>query len=322
VTLAVIAVTNRCNLRCRMCSIGQQDRGAAGLSDHLLVDGELGVGAWAALLGRLGADRVHIVGVEPLLYARLDDLLAALRPGRSLAVTTNGWLLAKWFDALRRFVADTTVSLDGLAETHDAIRGAAGSFARAMEGLVRLREAGARVRVSFAITPDNVADMRPLHAMLEARGIPIVFNHFNYIHPASCDGYACTPVNLNVYDPAAVDVEALFAAVEVTAGAAFLPNLRTREELEAYYRRPPTERVRTARGCVVLEEILRGERFVLAADGTFLPGNRCWIARPLGSGPAGDLPSRAAWLAETVADIRAGGLYPPCQRLCCAGKTV
>jgi hypothetical protein len=305
-----------------MCSIGQQDLGSVGLSDNLLVENELAVADWKAIVGRLGVHRVNIVGVEPLLYAEFDRILAAIAPGRMVHVTTNGWLIAKWFDALRQYAAETTVSLDGMAETHDAIRGVKGSFERGFTGVVRLREAGRRVRVSFAITPDNVADMAPLHQSLAARGIPIVFNHFNYIHPDSCRGYPCTPVNMNVYNPADVDLDRLHENIARLADATFLPVLTTREELEAYYRSPPTRRVRTDAGCVVLGQILAGTRFVIAADGKFIPGNRCWIEKPLGNAKDGDLPSQASWLAETVADIREHGLYPPCQRLCCAGNAL
>jgi hypothetical protein len=305
-----------------MCDIGQRKKHASGLSENLLVSDELPADKWPAIIDRLGVDCVHVIGVEPLLHQEFDKLVRAISPNRSIVVTTNGWFIDKWFEALKDYCHEVIVSIDGLQSTHDAVRGMPGSFERAIKGLTRLREAGKKVMVSSAVSPDSLQDMLPLHAFLHERGIPMIINHYNYIHAASCVGYPCTPANVDVYDPASMSLDLLYRIARTLPHVTFYPDLRTRRELQLYYQQPPTRRLKTREGCSVLEETHAGTRFILASNGNFIPGNRCWIKKPLGNALAGDLPAQSPWLAATIADIRSNGLYPPCQRLCCAGKAL
>ena len=107
-------------------------------------------------------------GGEPLL-AELDFFRSAadsvrrhLKTGSSahLAVQTNATLMTQ---ELARFFADegwlVGVSVDGPACIHDAHRrtpSGGGSYARAMRGISRLREAGAPFNVLCLVTPDNM----------------------------------------------------------------------------------------------------------------------------------------------------------------------
>jgi GTP 3',8-cyclase len=96
-----LSVTDRCNLRCRYCV---PEGGVEWMArDHHLTDEEIlrivGVAA------RRGVSKIRITGGEPLVRPGIVELTAALArvPGiTDLAMTTNGLLLARSAEALRR----------------------------------------------------------------------------------------------------------------------------------------------------------------------------------------------------------------------------
>lgn len=81
----IAELTLRCNLSCAFCF--QRD-GAPPRADRA----ELSAASWQALLGRLGARRVKLIGGEVLLRRDLGELLAGL-PRARVTLTTNGTLL-------------------------------------------------------------------------------------------------------------------------------------------------------------------------------------------------------------------------------------
>jgi cyclic pyranopterin phosphate synthase len=75
------------------------------------------IGRVVGALRRLGLEKVRLTGGEPLLRAELDRLVSQLRvhEGLDIALTTNGSLLARSAEALKRAGVDRlTLSLDAL----------------------------------------------------------------------------------------------------------------------------------------------------------------------------------------------------------------
>jgi MoaA/NifB/PqqE/SkfB family radical SAM enzyme len=153
---ANLEVTNRCNLRCTFCPTadGRMER-AKGFMDPALFERTLdGAGRLEfALLFQWG---------EPLLHPRFFDLASsARRRGIRTLVTTNGTLLNETRIAglLRAGLDRVTVSVDGDARTHEAVRGVPLSETRdAVERLVRARDAGGHataVDVSMVVAPET-----------------------------------------------------------------------------------------------------------------------------------------------------------------------
>ena len=69
---ASIAISNKCNMKCKMCEIGQRSN-KSGLSHNLLnKDKLLSPEQWVKILDSLNITRLHIVAVEPLLYRQFD----------------------------------------------------------------------------------------------------------------------------------------------------------------------------------------------------------------------------------------------------------
>ena len=109
-----VSVTDRCNLRCRYCMPEQE---YVWLPKQSILTFEE-IARLVGLFTSLGVDKVRLTGGEPLLRHDLPTLTAMLAemPGvKDLALTTNGLLLSRHADALKRAgLRRVTVSLDTL----------------------------------------------------------------------------------------------------------------------------------------------------------------------------------------------------------------
>ena len=167
----VIAVTRRCNLRCRTCaSHAQPTRGEMTGDEILALFRHLPHMTW-----------LDLTGGEPFARPDFPDLLVAamdLMPRlRVLHFQTNGGFPDAAESAARRVSAQgrgrlvpVTVSIDGPPELHDRLRGQAGSFERAVETVQRLlRVPGVEVYVGTTLGPDNVLQAEATWAALQER---------------------------------------------------------------------------------------------------------------------------------------------------------
>ncbi|MBN2547774.1 MAG: SynChlorMet cassette radical SAM/SPASM protein ScmE [Anaerolineales bacterium] len=167
-----IAITGRCNLRCRYCYYAGE---MAALSD-------LPTERWLAFfdeLGQLGVMDVTLTGGEaftrPDLFTLIDGLIANRM---RYCILSNGTLidealLAQFEVGKRRLRLNyIQISIDGAsAEVHDRSR--PNSFARALRGLKLLKSAGFPVVVRVTINRYNLHDLDNIaHLLLEEIGLP------------------------------------------------------------------------------------------------------------------------------------------------------
>jgi radical SAM protein with 4Fe4S-binding SPASM domain len=170
--------TRSCNLRCVHCYSGS-DSGRAP-DEMTTAEAE----AFIDDLAAFGAPVLLFSGGEPLLRKDVLPLIRrATAAGLRAALSTNGTLIndrtaAELKDA---GLAYAGISLDGLRETHDAFRGAPGTFDRVMGALEASRRAGLRVGLRLTITRRNVADVPGVFRLMQERRIPrICFYHLVY----------------------------------------------------------------------------------------------------------------------------------------------
>ena len=157
----MVEVTDRCNLRCRHCYLG--DAGSTDLDPGILealLDG----------FDDMGGLRLMITGGEPLLYPGFPALNEALA-GRSFrpVLITNGTLLRGEDIASLNF-KEIQFSVDGLEEGHDYMRGR-GSFSRVMESLRAALDAGIDVSVATVIHARNLGELEVLGNTLSEMGV-------------------------------------------------------------------------------------------------------------------------------------------------------
>jgi SynChlorMet cassette radical SAM/SPASM protein ScmE len=159
-----IAITNKCNLRCRYCyhfeSAGD-------------VDTDLSLDEWLAFfeeLQRCNVLEVVLSGGEPFFRDDLKDILQGIVANRMrFSILSNGSLIT---EELAAFIAQTKrcnrvqVSVDGSnPQTHDCFRGK-GAFDRAIQGVKILQQYGLPVAVRVTIHRENVNDLNAIAAML------------------------------------------------------------------------------------------------------------------------------------------------------------
>jgi MoaA/NifB/PqqE/SkfB family radical SAM enzyme len=171
-------LTEHCNLKCVMCDIGQKNAHSSPettfpLADSLTKGGEtITLADWKRVVDDIvktgWRPLLLLTGTEPLLYPQVLELVDYIVANNlRLHITTNGTLLSRFAARLVDCCAKPdsltiTISLDGIGEIHDAIRGVPGTFDRALAGLeavtARKRERGQRwpeVGVCYTISNYN-----------------------------------------------------------------------------------------------------------------------------------------------------------------------
>ena len=163
---AIVAVTLNCNARCVMCDIWKQNS-----------TGEMRPQEYLKLPASLRD--VNLTGGEPLLRRDLLAVITAIRqacPRARLVISSNGFLvermrqLAPHLSRMGSSIA-VRISVDGIGETHDRLRGVPGSFARAIQALEILQEAGVRdLGMGMTILEENVTEVASVYRLAEELG--------------------------------------------------------------------------------------------------------------------------------------------------------
>jgi cyclic pyranopterin phosphate synthase len=146
-----ISVTDRCNMRCRYC-MPEQDYvwlPRASILSFEEIDRLVGIFAG------LGVDKVRLTGGEPLLRHNLEQLVRMLRQHseiRDIALTTNGILLAREAEALRRAGLDrVTISLDTLHPERMEDFARSSRHEDVLEGIAAARAAGLGLKLNAVV---------------------------------------------------------------------------------------------------------------------------------------------------------------------------
>jgi MoaA/NifB/PqqE/SkfB family radical SAM enzyme len=177
-----LAVTKRCNSRCAMCSVWK----SSSVPVNEIAADEIQTIAQRNRRFLARVTHVSFTGGEPTLRNDLVQLVRAAHesfPRASFNINTNGFntarvvtVVSEIFGFHRRLAA--MVSLDGLGEVHNAVRGVPGIFPRVVETidqLIALRERGQKVSVeaNFVLTNHNCDQMLPVFHFCRERGIAL-----------------------------------------------------------------------------------------------------------------------------------------------------
>jgi MoaA/NifB/PqqE/SkfB family radical SAM enzyme len=172
-----LAITNRCNSHCIMCNIWKSARGNPGiksqeLSLHEIID-ILSSPVFSELV------ELDLTGGEPHLRDDLVNIVLRiphlkkdrLSRLRSIIITSNGFLTGRILASYREILSAlrgtnvdlvSVVSVDGIGEIHDLVRGTPGAFRLASETLAGLSELKKEypnliVGIKTTILPQNIA---------------------------------------------------------------------------------------------------------------------------------------------------------------------
>jgi radical SAM protein with 4Fe4S-binding SPASM domain len=163
---AIWELTLRCDLACRHCS----SRAGKARPDELTTKEALDAVDQMADLGVL---EVTLIGGEAYLHEGWPEIVRHIRRrGMECTMVTGGRGMTKERAriAAESGVMSMSVSIDGTAATHDALRGLAGSHASAMEAMANLAEAGVQVSANTQIGRRNRRELRAIFEEIAAAG--------------------------------------------------------------------------------------------------------------------------------------------------------
>jgi radical SAM protein with 4Fe4S-binding SPASM domain len=155
-----LQITNKCNLRCRHCYIGN------GGTDELSVKQ---IKETLKEFEQMQGLRVLITGGEPLLHSKFEEMNEML-PQFSVrkVLFTNGLLLKERIKKLN--VEEIQVSIDGLEDAHDSLRGK-GTFKEAMKAVNLSLDYGFHVSIATMVHPGNLDDFEEMERLFKDMGI-------------------------------------------------------------------------------------------------------------------------------------------------------
>jgi len=156
-----LQLTTRCNLSCRHCYLGKPK------------NIELNFDSVRKILKEfedVQGLRLIISGGEPMLYSSFWEFNNILPDYKFRKVLlTSGWFLGKE-EALKLNVNEVQVSLDGLEDGHDTLRGK-GSFKRAITAMKYVKEAGTDLSAATMVHQYNLNDFQKMAELLKSYNV-------------------------------------------------------------------------------------------------------------------------------------------------------
>ncbi|MFQ5511655.1 MAG: radical SAM protein [Candidatus Krumholzibacteriia bacterium] len=166
-TDAIIALTYRCDARCEMCNIWQiKPQEFLSVDDYAKVPETL--------------NDINISGGEAFMRKDVVDIVKVINDKCNqprIVVSTNGFRtkqIVAAMEELRKTIPDIGigVSLDGIGETHDRVRGVRDAYKKSLATLHQLKEREfSNVRIGFTALDGNVGEMRKVYDLAGSLGV-------------------------------------------------------------------------------------------------------------------------------------------------------
>ena len=128
-------------------------------------------------IGAAGIRSLRFTGGEPLLRTDLFEIMrrADMRPFSEVILQTNGLLIKKMHKEINASaITKVCISIDGLEETNDLIRGIDGYFDLAMQGIKLLR--GKKVSIAVTLNRISAKELGKLAEVAHGVGAEVQYN--------------------------------------------------------------------------------------------------------------------------------------------------
>ena len=160
-------LTLKCDLACRHCG----SRAGKDRNNELSLEEAYSV---AEQLAEMGTHEVTFIGGEAYLYPEWLSVVRKVHElGITCTMTTGGRNITPTLanEMARCGMRSVSISLDGLAHTHDTLRAVSGSFKAACQGFHHLKAAGIRVHANTQINRLNLHELEELADILLAHHV-------------------------------------------------------------------------------------------------------------------------------------------------------
>ena len=333
----ILGVNNICNLHCKMCDVGTQNLETV-FAQNLLGSHPLNmpIELFKTIIDQTARSfpkaKIGYAYTEPLVYPDLkESLIYAKEKGLKTAITTNALnLKRKADDLLEGELSELFISLDGLEETHNYIRGNKRSFQKAIEGIEYLSqfENAPAISIYCVITEWNYKELEAFAKYFDKYPIKhLGFMHQNFVTESTADVhnaiygnlYRATHSNVNEIDFSKINISDLSEEIKkikhnsYSFKPSFLPDIESINELNVYYHQAEKK---MGKGC---KDIFTN--LMIKTDGSVIPSHgRCYNAT---MGNIYDNSIEEIWNSSAYGIFRkeiakAGGLFPACNRCCSA----
>ena len=162
-------ITNRCNLKCKHCYLGKLDFSELKEKELLTIKDKI---------INSNVFEVTITGGEALVVKSLPEIVASLIENDiKVNIFTNAVLLNDFNEKLEKRLGyapidklDFFISVDGLKESHDFIRGK-GNFDKTIKNIKSIIKKGYRVTTNAVLSKMNVKEIPKLYKYLYDLGV-------------------------------------------------------------------------------------------------------------------------------------------------------
>ncbi|MFA8300301.1 MAG: radical SAM protein [Hyphomicrobiales bacterium] len=156
--IAVIELTNDCNLRCKHCYGHFENNTIISKYDFERIINQI---------YNLGCTQIILSGGEPMLLGNklIDYVKIAKKKGFPfVALTTNGTLNITDQQELLKYLDMIQISIDGLKETHNNIRGK-GTFQKALSFIKENSNDSCKISLMMSVHKDNYNEVKEVHKL-------------------------------------------------------------------------------------------------------------------------------------------------------------
>lgn len=172
----IIAVTYRCNSRCSMCYTWKHP---SKKEDEIRPED---------LLALPSVVRLNITGGEPFLKDDLSEILDVVKKkAKRVVISSNGFLTKRTLDVMSKHRdVGIRISVDGIGETHDNIRGVNGAHRKTLETLQGLKALGIKdLGIAVTVSDQNATDLVALYKLAKENCVELataILHNAYYFH--------------------------------------------------------------------------------------------------------------------------------------------
>ena len=172
----ILAVTYRCNSRCTMCYTWKHP---SNKEDEIRPED---------LLSLPRMVRLNITGGEPFLRDDLGEILDVVKKkAKRVVISSNGFLTKRTLDVMNKHSdVGIRISVDGIGETHDSIRGVKGAHQKTIETLKGLRALGVKdLGIAVTVSDQNAKDLVPIYQLAKENCVELataILHNAYYFH--------------------------------------------------------------------------------------------------------------------------------------------
>lgn len=180
----VLAITYSCNSRCRMCNIWKKEaQPVLELAEYQKLPNNI--------------KEANLTGGEPFLNPQLIEIikiLIAKNPKVRIIISSNGFateLIKQSMSAILKILPNIGIgiSLDGIGEIHDQIRGIPSGFEKVMATIAMLKQLGViNLRLAFTAGDYNINELNKVYKLSRELGVEFTLaaihnadNYFNIV---------------------------------------------------------------------------------------------------------------------------------------------